>query len=85
MKVIGVRNVDYVREKDGKHVVGQEVVYIFESKRFEGVNADKQWISQTTIAHMEGQRLMVGDEIEFTYGQDYNTKQAYVNGWRYLK
>lgn len=83
-KVIGIRKVDYDRKSDGRHVEGIEVVYTYESKRYEGLCADKQFIGMGTIDRMGGEVLCVGDEFTFTYGRDFKTGSAYVNGWEVL-
>lgn len=80
-KVIGIKMVDY-KKANGTPVQGVEIVYTFERKHFEGVDADRQFIYKSTIdENMGGLIPSIGDEIEFTYGKSREGK-AYVNGYR---
>lgn len=76
MKVIGIKNVAYNRKSDGQRVEGVEVIYTFERKNVDGVDADKAFIGSRVIDDNGGLVPSLGDDVEFLYN-----RFGKVSGW----
>lgn len=70
MKVVGIREVNYVSKKTGQPVSGVEVHGVYPSSRAKyGMLTDVQFLSSFIIEQSGGILPAEGDEINFSYNK----------------
>lgn len=75
MKIVGIKEINYVSKKTNRPVSGIEVYYLYKSKSINGSGVDSVYISDHVLNTLD-RYPEIGDEVNILYMKNSNSVAA---------